>query len=89
MMTKSGLLSSRPCQRLLLVSVLIMFPIAVLLLLAGSGNNVIPLPGLYEDDKKVFTPKIGRCSHGERAAWASEWNVTERNHRDLLDDRFT
>ncbi|KAJ6788003.1 hypothetical protein PWT90_01115 [Aphanocladium album] len=92
MMSKSGLLSpSRSCQRLLLVSVLVLFPLTVLLLLAGGGdgNSMLPLPGLYQDDKQVFTPKIGRCSHGERAAWASEWNVTERNHRDLLDDRFT
>lgn len=73
MMTKSS-------QRLLFVSALMFFICAMHLLLAGDDDN---------EHGQRYIPLIGRCTDGERAAWASEWNVTERNHGDLLDDRFT
>ncbi|TQV95632.1 hypothetical protein V2A60_000817 [Cordyceps javanica] len=90
MVNQCGLLSfSRPCRGLSLIGVVVAFPLVVyILLVAASGGRGSALH-LYRDEQHVFTPQVGRCSHGERIAWAKTWNLTEGNHRDLLDDRFT
>lgn len=89
MIGKLGLrLPSRSCQRLVLITVPIVILIIASLQLAGSSAYRIALR-LHQAEQHVSAPHIGRCSHGERAAWAGEWNMTEKNHRDLLDDRFT
>ncbi|KAM3467059.1 hypothetical protein NHJ6243_000456 [Beauveria neobassiana] len=86
------LLRSRPCQRLLLIAVFVLTPLIVYLMLitGGSGSdNLLRLRRYRDQQQQTLAPRIGRCSHGERTAWARAWNLTERNHRDLLDDRFT
>ncbi|KAM3450639.1 hypothetical protein MY3296_005910 [Beauveria thailandica] len=84
------LLRSRPGQRLLLISVFVLTPLIVYLMLVTGGSGPDNLLRRYRDhQQQVVAPRIGRCSHGERTAWARAWNLTERNHRDLLDDRFT
>lgn len=76
----------RSCRRFMLLTGVSLCLIATALMLA-SVPEIIRL--LHRDEKQVFTPQISRCSHGERIALAREWNMTEKSHRDLLDDRFT
>ncbi|KAM0666664.1 hypothetical protein ACQRIU_004519 [Beauveria bassiana] len=84
------LLRSRPCQRLLLIAVFVLTPLVVYMMLVTGGSGSDNLLRRYRDQQQqALAPRIGRCSHGERTAWARAWNLTERNHRDLLDDRFT
>lgn len=88
-LSKSALLpATKPFRRLIIIGSLLLFLLAVFLLLEGSGTSRITVR-LQGVNDQAYTPKIGRCSHGERQAWAKQWNITARDHHDLLDDRFT